>query len=69
MDYLPYRRTNHGITIYSILISVDLAQYEIFRAEFVSSVKGSIIILILLNAQGVAIYELGALLGDLKVVN
>ena len=34
-----------------------------------SSVKGGIIILTLLNAQGVAIYELGALLGDLKVVN
>ena len=29
MDSVPYKRTNHGITI----ISADLAHYEIFRAE------------------------------------
>ena len=35
MDYLPYRRTNYDITIYMyiMLISVALAQCEIFCAK------------------------------------
>ena len=42
MDYPPYRRTNNGITIYTTLISVDLA-HEIFRAKLAISTKGGII--------------------------
>ena len=33
MDYLPYRRTNRVKLFFIILISVDLAQYEILRAK------------------------------------
>ena len=33
MDYLPYRWTNHGITISYHFIRVDLALYEIFYAN------------------------------------
>ena len=33
VDYLPYRLTNHGITILYHPPSEDLAQYEIFRAK------------------------------------
>ena len=33
MDYLTYRWTTHGITIYTTYISVDLAHHEIFRAK------------------------------------
>ena len=33
VDYLPFRLEKRGITILGIVISVDLAQYEIFRAE------------------------------------
>ena len=43
MDYLPYRRTNNGITILSTLNSVNLAQFKIFRAKFAMSDKGGII--------------------------
>ena len=33
MDYLQYMRTNHGITFYITLISVDFAQCEIYHAK------------------------------------
>ena len=33
MDYLTYRWTTHGITIYTTYISEDLAQHVIFRAK------------------------------------
>ena len=34
MDYLPFRRTKRGIALlYTTLINVDLAQYEISRAK------------------------------------
>ena len=33
VDYLLYRWTNLGITNFSTLIRVDLAQYEIFHAK------------------------------------
>ena len=39
MDYLPYSWTNHGITIYTAYISVDLIHNEIYH---VSDGKGGI---------------------------
>ena len=42
MDYLLYMRTNHGITFYITLISVDLAQCEIYHAKVCDLVKGVI---------------------------
>ena len=39
MDYIPYRRTSRNITIYTTLISVDLAQHEILRV-FCDTHKG-----------------------------
>ena len=33
MDYLTYRWTTQGITIYATHISVDLAHHEIFNAK------------------------------------
>ena len=38
--YLPYRWTNHGITILYHLISVDLAQYEIQSTLIISNTEG-----------------------------
>ena len=38
LDYLPYRRTAHGVTILYRLISIELAQYEIYPAEVAFSV-------------------------------
>ena len=43
MDYLLYRRAIYGITILYHLISVDLAQNEIFVLKFAFSVKCDII--------------------------
>ena len=42
MDYLPYMRTNRGITILCHAISVDLAQYKIFVLKFAISAKDGI---------------------------
>ena len=44
MDYLPYRRTNRGITFSTTLISVDLAEHEIFRTQNAISDKGGVIV-------------------------
>ena len=33
MNYLPYRQTNHGLTIFTTLINVNSALYEIFHRE------------------------------------
>ena len=43
MDYLPYRLTNHGITILYHPPSVDLAKCELFRAKVCDSGKDGII--------------------------
>ena len=38
--YLPYRRTTHGLTIFTTFIGVDLAQYEIFRFKVCNVCQG-----------------------------
>ena len=40
MDYLPYRWKNVEQLFYTILTSVDIAQYEIFCAELETSGEG-----------------------------
>ena len=39
MNYLPYRRTKRGINLYTILVNVNLAYDDIFRAKFAISGK------------------------------
>ena len=42
MGYLPYRRTNHGITFYTTLISVDLVSMKYYVLKFAIFGKGGI---------------------------
>ena len=42
VDYLQHRQTHYDITMREALVSVELAQYEIYRAKACKSCNGSI---------------------------